>query len=164
MKHSTKRMTMLAIGAIGSLVATTSVGTAPSLSHATAMKTGKVEVAPVTLQQPVLLAEQLESPWVCSMVGEEWSDAIYFDTDSFHINICRHKQDQSRLLYVHHTKGQFAAEGVPSYTTLPATRTPKGNYIAESGQDSYAVSPTEFEISHNNKVTVREPVIDHKSK
>lgn len=67
-------------------------------------------------------AEQRESHWICGMVGEEWANVTYFETQNHFINICKKKNSPSSLLYVEESKS-----GGPMIS-VPASVSAEGKY------------------------------------
>ena len=104
------------------------------------------------VSQKIALAESRESPWICGMVGEEWDNTVYYETKNFLVNVCRHKNDETRFLYV----GEDRRNG--KSIQLPASLW-KGAYTAKNGTVTYAVSQAGLVVYRDGRVILNEPVL-----
>jgi hypothetical protein len=126
-----------------SLQAVTSAAVSP---NSTAARSGN------HVSQKIALAEARESPWICGMVGEEWDNTVYYETKNFLVNVCRHKNDETRFLYV----GEDRRNG--KSIQLPASMW-KGAYTAKNGNVTYAVSEAGLVVYRDGNVISNEPVL-----
>jgi hypothetical protein len=126
MKTLTRKATKFIAASISPLLLTSWVGAVAANSSFGEIAAGNVEKSNLLSDRSLLLAEAepRESPWICGMVGEEWADVAYFETQNHFLNICKKKNAPSSLLYVE------ASKSGGSWISVPASGEGK-NYTAE---------------------------------
>ncbi|HEY9674609.1 MAG TPA: hypothetical protein V6D11_24435 [Waterburya sp.] len=144
MNTQTQNTAMLIAVSLTSLLFTIPVGATEVNARAIKIKTGNPTETTLPGHSLILAgAERRESPFICSLVGEEWEDEVYFETRTFHLNICNNKSNGS-LLYV----GENKKTG--DSIKLPAIRSAKGPFVVENGRTTYIIDGKTLSIYNGN--------------